>query len=80
MRKHTSWSVHVKSNCPDLGDYYGINETHACSDPVLFTYMIFCVAREVAGTPHTNDALNVYILKIINTTKVAGLGFLKIFI
>lgn len=41
-----------------------------CSDPVLFTYMICCVAHEIAGTPHTIAALNVYIVKIINSTEV----------
>lgn len=74
--------MHIKSNCPDLRDYYGINEMQACSDPVLFTYKLFCAAQEIAGTPHINAALSVYILKITNATEIfrfSCLGF-RIFV
>lgn len=65
--------MHVNSNCPDLGCYYGINEMQTCSDPVLFTYMICCMAQEIAGTPHKCCLKCVYIADNKHY-EVAGFG------
>lgn len=47
-----------------------------------YLLMIFCVVHEAAGTPHTNAALNVSTVTIINTTQVVQFGviFLNIYL
>lgn len=55
---------------------------HVQIQSCLLINMIFCVVHETGGTPHTNAALNVSIVKIINTTEVVwfGLSFLNIYL